>query len=141
MRATPAHIINLMYHIPFSGKLGPEDAEAYVFANELRKAAMLGKLKAVFTHPANELAYAPSPALRVQAGKARALGLITGTPDYLFCWSKGCLGMEFKSKTGTLTEGQKDFMRWCADAGVPYVVVRSSDAALAILVEYGVLVR
>lgn len=136
---TPAHLVRLMSHVPFRGKLGPEDAESYAFANSLRLATLEGRLKAVWLHPANELAYAPR--IKAQAGKARALGLINGASDFLFLWSGKSLAIEMKSKTGSLTPGQKDFAAWCRDAGVPYYVARSCDAGLAVLAEYGVLVR
>ena len=138
---TPAHLVRLMQHVPFRGKLGPEDAEAYAFANALRAAALEGRLRAVFTHIPNELAHAARGRRMIAAAKARALGMIPGSSDYLFCWQGKSLALEMKSRTGSLTDNQKDFMRWCADNGVPYVVARSSGAALAILVEYGVLVR
>lgn len=138
---TPSHLVRLMAHVPFRGKLGPEDAESYRFANLLREATLNGTLRAVWTHPANELAYAKGGKQTAQAGKARALGLITGTSDYLFLTGQQSLALEFKSGTGRLTEGQSDFAKWCRDCGVPYFIVRSADAALALLVEYGVLVR
>lgn len=138
---TPPHLVRLMAHVAFRGKLGPEDAESYVFANQLREATLNGKLRAVWTHPAQELCHAKGGRMMIQAAKARALGMITGTSDFLFMWSGRNLAIEMKSKTGTLTPGQKDFAGWCHDNGVPYFVARSSDAALALLVEYGVLVR
>lgn len=139
MTTTPAHLIRLMSHRPFRGKLGPEDTQAYAFANALRVAVLEGRLKAVFCHVANELAYAKGGKQTAQAGKARALGLITGTSDYLFLAGQQSLALEFKSDTGRLTEPQSDFAKWCRDCGVPYFIVRSAAAGLTILANHGVL--
>ena len=138
---TPSHLVRLMQHVPFRAKLGPEDAESYAFANQQREATLNGSLRAVWTHPANELAYAKGGKQTAQAGKARALGLITGTSDYLFLAKDGAIAIEFKSDTGRLTEGQSDFSKWCLGCGVPYFIVRSAEAGLTILANHGVLVR
>jgi hypothetical protein len=138
---TPAHLVRLMAHVPFRGKLGPEDAEAYAFANSLRLATLEGRLSAVWTHPAQELCHAKGGRMMIQAAKARALGMITGTSDFLFMSGKRNLAIEMKSKTGSLTDPQKDFAAWCRDNAIPYYVARSCDAGLTILAEYGMLVR
>ncbi|WP_207094136.1 hypothetical protein [Novosphingobium sp. PY1] len=127
-------------------KIGPEDAECLAFVNELRVAAIEGRLRAVFTHPANELAgmvrKGPKGKIIIpaQVALARALGLITGTSDYLFLMAAGSLAIEFKSKTGSMTDGQKDFRDWCLAIGVPHHIVRSAEAGLQILKDAGALV-
>ncbi len=141
---TPAFLLRLMSHAPLSAntRLGPEDAAAYGFAQDLRKATMEGRLRAVWTHPANELAgMAPGTPRKflIRAAIARALGLITGTSDFLFLWQGGALAIEFKSKDGSLTPNQRDFRDWCAMVGVPFHVVRSPAAGLALLRDAGVL--
>ena len=146
--ATPAFILRLMFHkgLSSSVKLGPEDAEAYRFAQDLRLASIEGRLLAVWTHPANELAGVGKTVngksrVLVQAAIAKALGLITGSSDYLFLHRAGSLSIEFKSETGTLTQSQKDFRAWCEALGVPFHVVRSREEALAVLREAGLLVN
>jgi len=143
---TPAFLVRLMAHHSLSARvmLGPEDREAYSFANDLRKATLEGRLRAVWTHPANELAAAKvgkggKVVVPVGVAIARALGLITGTSDYLFHWHSGGCAMEFKSKTGRLTQGQKDYRDWCDLARVPFHVVRSADEGMDLLRGYGVL--
>lgn len=139
--ATPAFLVRLMQYrgLSRSIRVGPEDAECLVFATELRAAALEGRLRAVFTHPANELAgmVRKGPGGKVvvpaQVALARALGLITGTSDYLFLMEAGSLAIEFKSKTGSMTPGQKDFRDWCLAMGVPHHTVRSAAAGLQIL--------
>lgn len=143
--ATPAFLVRLMDYTRLSAglKIGPEDREALVFANALRAASLEGRLSAVWTHPANELAgitrstnygHRPLP----QAALARALGLIKGSSDYLFLWRGGSGALEFKSSVGSLSPGQRDWREWCSALGVPFRVVRSTPDALAILTEWGV---
>lgn len=143
---TPAYLIRLMGHASLSRgfKLGPEDREAYTFANDLRAAVLEGRLRAVWTHPANELGgmvtmVRGKPRVPPLVALARALGLITGSSDYLFMWSGGSCAVEFKSATGRLSPAQRDFRDWCALVGVPFHLVRSAADGLAILREHGVL--
>lgn len=145
--ATPAFLLRLMQYrgLSRSIKIGPEDAECLAFVTELRAASLQCRLHAVWTHPANELAGMVRKGtggkiiIPAQVALARALGLITGTSDYLFLMRTGSLAIEFKSKTGTMTEGQKDFKDWCDAMGVPHHVVRSADAGLQILRDAGSL--
>lgn len=136
-----------MEHRALSGsvRLGPEDREAYTFANALRAATLEGRLTAVFCHVPNELAgmvqiVRGKARVPVQVAIARALGLIRGSSDYLFLWGGGSLAMEFKSSTGSLTEGQRDFRTWCEAQGVPFHVVRSTTQGLDLLRAAGRLV-
>lgn len=145
--ATPAFILRLMFHkgLSSSVKLGPEDAEAYRFAQDLRLASIEGRLLAVWTHPANELAGMGKTVngkfrVAVQAAIARALGLITGSSDYLFLCRAGSLALEFKSADGRLTQGQKDFRDWCKALDVPFHLVRSREEGLAVLRAAGLLI-
>lgn len=144
---TPAFLVRLMGHASLSRmvQLGPEDREAHTFANELRVAVLDGRLRAVFTHPANELGgltqkrrdgsvYVP-----VQIAIARALGLITGSSDYLFLWEGGSCAIEFKSAKGRLSPSQIDFRDWCELNHVPFHIARSAAEGLEILRNHGVL--
>ncbi len=143
-RHTPGFLIRLMQHRPLAdgSSLGPEDGAAYKFAQDLRVATMQQRLRAVWTHPANELASVDKTMPRrfmVRAAIARALGLITGTSDFLFLWDAGSMAIELKSADGRLTAHQRDFRDWCALTGVPFHVVRSSAEGLALLRDAGVL--
>lgn len=144
--ATPPFLVRLMDHRPLSSgfKLGPEDTEAYRFAMDLRAATLAGTLKAVWLHPANELGGQTTlrKGKRVAtplAALARALGLITGASDYLFLHATGSLAIEFKSATGSLSPGQRDFRDWCEAQGVPFYTARSAALGCAILREKGLL--
>lgn len=143
----PPFLLRLASHVPLSLSaqrgLGEEDAMAYQFVNELRVAVLEGRLDAIFLHPANEL----GGMVTVTKGRARvplkvaiakALGLITGTADYLFLWRNGCCALEAKSQTGSLRPAQRDFRDWCASQGVPFHVFRTVDEGLQILAGYGV---
>ena len=143
-RQTPGYLIRLMMHHPLSAgmRLGPEDAAAYQFAQDLRAASIERRLLAVWTHPANELCGLPRDApgrFKVRAAIARALGLITGTSDYLFLWAGGSAAIEFKAADGRLEAEQRDFRDWCGACGVPFHVVRSAAEGLAVLRDAGVL--
>lgn len=144
--ATPPFLIRLMGHTALSRsfKIGEEDREAYAFANDLRAAVLEGRLSAVWTHPANELAGVTratkrGPRALPQAALARALGMHKGTSDYLFLHRAGSMAIEFKSAKGSLTQGQRDFRSWCEQEGVPFHVVRSAAAGLDLLRSEGLL--
>ena len=143
---TPTFLVRLMSYtgLARTARLTAEDEMAIGFANDLRKAVLEGRLRAVFCHPANELAgfvtmKGGKVRVPVQIAIARALGLITGTADYLFLWNGGCCALEAKSETGGLRLAQRDFRDWCKLNGVPYHVFRSAEEGLSILRGYGVL--
>jgi len=118
-------------------RLGPEDTMCSDFATRLRVATLEGRLRAVWTHPANELAFSFRKSPR--AAIAKALGLITGATDYLFMWGNGSAALEAKSRLGGLSSDQRDFRTWCAAHGVPHHVFRTADEGEAILQQLGVL--
>jgi len=133
---TPAFLVRLMDYRRLSARmrLGPEDRVCLEFVTALRVAALEGRLSAVFCHVPNELATrGPAAAL------ARALGLITGTSDYLFLWDGGAAALEAKAPGAYPSPIQRDFRDWCAARGVPWHVFRSADEGLAILRALGVL--
>lgn len=133
---TPAAILRLMDYRPLSTALrlrcGPEDRVCLEFTANLRAATIEGRLRAVWTHPANELATkGPKAAL------ARALGLITGTADYLFLWEGGCAALEAKAPGAYPSPIQRDFRDWCRINGVPWFVFRSAEEGEEILRDLG----
>jgi len=142
---TPAFLVRLMAYSRLSSTLrrGPEDNEALAFASDLRELTLKGRLLAVWTHPANELAGATFKNGKVRVSPlvalARALGLITGTPDYLFLYRDGAIAIEMKSSSGSLSERQRDFRDWCELVGVPFHVCRSRTAAIEVLEQTGLI--
>lgn len=120
--------------------LGPEDHLAIEFARHLRAWTIDGRLKAVWTHVANELAGGSKNA-RIRYAIAKNLGLASGISDYIFMWSTGSLALEAKApgKIKTQSNNQKDFAEWCAEHHVPYAVFDSIDLAVNTMIEVGIL--
>lgn len=129
---TPPFLVRMLATRGFAGRTGPEDAEALVFASELRAAALELRLKCVFVHPPMEL-------LRknVQCALASALGAFEGTSDYLFLARDGSMAIECKSAVGRQSSAQSDFEQWCVMCGVPYQLIRSAPQGLALLRDRG----
>lgn len=139
LRGAPVWLVRLMQYRGLSPRLTikPEEDLSIRYANELRVAAMEGRLTAVFVHPANEMAgYSSSTA---RSAIARAMGLIPGCPDYLFLGDGRCLAQEAKVGRNDLSPNQSDFQQWCESCNVPYRVFRSVDEGLQQLREAGML--
>lgn len=138
---TPAFLLRLMtYNMPRC-RLGPEDREAKAFSDQLRVWTLEGKLKAIWWHTASELAGGGGRAAQIRYAIAKALGLIPGSPDYIFLHAeKGGFALEMKArKGGALTPSQKDFRDWCALRDIPYVKVHGCEAAIRQLHEWGLV--
>lgn len=68
------------------------------------------------------------------------LGVIPGVPDLCFVLpDRTAAFMEVKSATGRQSPEQKAFQARCEAIGTPYVVVRSSYEAEAVLASWGAL--
>jgi hypothetical protein len=130
-------------------KIGAEDEQCIMFADRLREAALQGRLKTTFSHLPHEVGGgSKNAALRYSL--AKALGLITGSYDFVFVWNGGGGWIEFKRSklsatehrarrdAGRLTETQKLFGQWCDLLEVKHAVVTSASEGLAILREWGV---
>lgn len=137
---TPAFLVTLMDRPRLSPtmKKGPEDIICIDFANRLRVWTLEGRLRCVWTHPPHEAAGGTKFAA-IRYALARALGMITGAPDYLFMAAAGSWAIEMKAPGGSMTENQKNFRSWCEMHSIPFAVCRSADEAEAKLREWGVL--
>lgn len=131
-------LLRLLDCKPFRGRSGPEDQIAMAVANMLRAEALSGNLIGTFTHIPNEIGGGNSSS-RVRYALAKAMGLISGAPDYVFAWPGGSGWIELKTKTGTLNPNQRDFRQWCADTGVLFATCRSVNEVIATLREWGAL--
>jgi hypothetical protein len=121
---------------PRLSNLKGEHAECYKLACFLRAETRHGSFKAVWLHIVNEFAGKERP---VWGALLRGLGRLTGAPDYIFMWSGGCGAIEMKTQTGKLSAMQKLVKKWCDDVGVPYVVCRSHQEAVDVLVGWGLV--
>lgn len=147
------HLVRLMMRPKLANlKLGPEDQMAVQFADGLRVFALQGKLKAVWTHVANEMAGAGKTKdenarktsirlAQIRYAIAKALGLISGTSDYLFLWEGGSGALEAKAPGKPQRPEQKDFQKWCEENGVPYRIFHTPKEGYLVLEEWGVLKR
>ena len=52
---------------------------------------------------------------------------LKGIPDIIIIKDGKFIGLEIKTKIGTLSEGQKEFMIGCEKAGGQYYIVKSID--------------
>jgi hypothetical protein len=77
---------------------------------------------------------------KATAGRLKAMGVKPGVADLVFISPDGrFLGLELKRRGGRLSETQEAFQAWCDRHGVAYAVADSYDAAVAVLVGWGVL--
>jgi hypothetical protein len=85
----------------------------------------------------------PSGEKRTAATGARLkrMGVKPGVSDFIFISPDGRFcGLELKrGRLGRLSEAQESFRDWCQRHGVTYAVADSYDAAVTILVGWGVL--
>jgi hypothetical protein len=84
----------------------------------------------------------PSGELRTAATGARlkAMGLKPGVSDLIFISPSGQFwGLELKARGGRLNDSQEAFKHWCHRHGIAYAVADGFDAAVAVLVAWGVL--
>lgn len=95
---------------------------------------MSGKLSAVWSHIPNE-----GKRHRFVALLLKAVGMISGTPDYFFIWPNGGGVIEIKVGKGRLTENQMDYRQWCSDLGISHSVCRSVQEVVDQLVQWRVL--
>jgi hypothetical protein len=133
-------IMRLMaYSHPRNLRIKAEERLAIDFANSLRAATIEGKLRCVWTHPANEIAGRQNRLAQIRYTIAKAMGLIDGTSDYLFLWHTGSGALEAKIGKNSQQPNQIDFEIWCKEMGVPYRTFTTVDDGLSILAEWGVL--
>ena len=75
-------------------------------------------------------------------GRAIALkkmGVLPGVSDLVLGHNGKMYCLEVKNEKGRQSDRQKNFENWCADCGIPYVLVRSVDDVHEALKEWGVV--
>lgn len=115
-------------------KLNPEQRDCIVFADYLRIASKTKTLKGVWLHIPNE-----GKRHIIVALIMKAMGMLPGAPDYVFCWEDGSGFIEFKTDDNELNDWQKVYREWVESSGVNYALVRSPDEGLQALREWGIL--
>lgn len=132
-------ITRLMERRPLSNlRLKNEEILAIEFANTLRALTLEGRLKCVWTHPANEIAGMRDRRAQIRYAIGKAMGLIDGTADYLFLWGTGSGALEAKVGKNGQQPNQIDFQVWCQNNGVPYETFTSIEEGLSILQGWGI---
>lgn len=149
----PAWLIRLMWRPRLSAqvKLGPEDLIAIEVADMCRAWTIEDRLRAVFWHTANEAGGGSDKKRReIQMAKARALGMIPGTPDLVFIGDPPqppaalrhtVLLIELKSAKGRRSDNQGDFAAWANHHNITYLICRSLAEVEEALTKHGLLLR
>lgn len=133
-------IMRLMsFRQPARLRLKPEEQLSIAFATALRELTIAGRLRCVWTHPANEIAGRRDNKAQIRYAIAKAMGLIDGTADYLFLWNDGSGALEAKVGKNGQQPNQVDFEVWCAEMSVPYATFTSVEEGLEILTKWGVI--
>lgn len=99
--------------------------------------SILGRLKAIWFHPANEII--PSETGVGFGILLKMMGKIPGVSDLIFGWGGGMRCLEVKGPKGSLSPSQKLFKKWCEEFEIPYKIVRSWKEAEETLKEWGIL--
>jgi hypothetical protein len=105
-------------------------------AQFLSEQSILGNLKAIWFHTANEISRNDNSSYGM---KLRMQGKLRGTPDFSFLWDGGSAFIELKSTKGRLSPHQETFRKWCKEMNVPYAIVNDLNQLFPLLHEWGVL--
>lgn len=119
-----------------SKRIYEEDSTCIAFVKQVESLQKITKEPFIFFHIPNEISRANNP---IFGNKLKNMGKLPGAPDYCFFWTNGCGFIEFKSKTGRLSEDQKKFKDNCEKINLSYQVARSVDDGLMILKNWGLL--
>lgn len=134
----PQWLITLLSYTPFYGQAKPEAQLCLYICEQLTRLAVNGKLKGVFFHVPNEGALG-----KVTRALFKAMGVISGVPDYIHLKADKPLLIEIKTLKGATSKRQREFRMWCALHGIPCVEISAGDPGQAwalyqaVLVEHG----
>jgi len=130
----PSFLYKLLGYTSFSGKLSVENLLVTQVTSFLREKTLDGALPAVWTHLPNE-----GLRSKTTAALVRAMGMISGAPDYVFCWQGGAGFIKLKTPTGNMSERQTWFKQWCDHNHVHHAICRSVPEVEAALILWGVI--
>lgn len=127
-------IANLMMRdkIPAHWRVQPEERICIEFADTMRRYVLTGLYSGLWMHLANEGKRHPVTAIVM-----KAMGMLTGAPDYVFMWEGGNAVIEFKVGKTKQTPFQEFFQIWADDSKVTYALCRTADQAVDLLRELG----
>jgi hypothetical protein len=139
-----SQLLALMDYRPYRGTTGEEDRLAIAVATMLRVASIEGRLKATWTCIPHEVGAVPQKSAefkkrQTRYAKAKAMGLITGSTDYVFVWAGGGGWIELKSQHGSLSTPQRTFRDWARATGCNWAVCRSVEEVVEKLIEWRAL--
>jgi hypothetical protein len=139
-----SQLLALMDYKPYRGSTGEEDRLAIAVATMLRVASIEGRLKATWTCIPHEVGAVPQKSAefkrrQTRYAKAKAMGLITGSADYVFVWPGGGGWIELKSQHGALSSPQRTFRDWCHAPGSHHAVCRTVDEVVDTLISWSAL--
>lgn len=106
--------------ISMNWRVEPEQKFAIDLADRLRRATIEGRLKCVWCHVPNE-----GKRHQIVALIMRAMGMLSGAPDFWFISKDGGAVIELKFGSNDLTDSQKDFMQWCRTKNVTRAISRA----------------
>lgn len=137
----PAFLTSLMVRdkIPYSwGRrrvlLKPEEKMSVEFADKLRELTLQKRLGCLWCHIPNE-----GKRSALVAIITKAMGMIPGVGDFLFCWGDGSAFVELKHGKNKQSVHQRNFELWCGENNVRYAVCYNIDEAIAILGGWGLV--
>lgn len=133
-RPPPDFILRLMaYKLANSSILKGEDELSHRVANYLREQSIL-RGGFVWSHVPNE-----GKRTKLIGAIKKAMGMIPGTPDFLFMWRGGAGFIELKIGNKKQTDSQRDFEKWCRREGVHYSLCHSQAEVHQTLKEWGLV--
>jgi len=69
----------------------------------------------------------------------KKMGVLPGVSDLVIGHRGKMYCLEVKNEKGRQSDNQKNFEAWCADCGIPYVLVRSIDDVQKTLKDWGIV--
>lgn len=69
----------------------------------------------------------------------KKMGVLPGVSDLVIGHNGKMYCLEVKNENGKQSTRQKNFEQWCAECGIPYVLVRSVDDVHEALKEWGIV--
>lgn len=120
----PVGILMQRPKLNWAWKLGHEQKLSVKFADALRYLETRGRVKCVWTHVANE-----GKRHAIVGAIQKAMGMISGSPDYVFAWKDGCGFIELKVHPNGLEKTQKCYKQWCEQRSVNYAMHKAASTS------------